>query len=97
MSAMVASYDLNVDSNWYPNLGATNHLIHNLSNLSTRSEYGGGHHIYAPNGSGLPILHYGSLQFNSSFVSSKALVLKNLLHVPFHYKEYDKCLLIFKR
>ncbi|TYJ95829.1 putative copia-like retrotransposon Hopscotch polyprotein [Cucumis melo var. makuwa] len=51
MSAMVASYDLNVDSNWYPNLGATNHLIHNLSNLSTRSEYGGGHHIYAPNGS----------------------------------------------
>ncbi|KAA0059802.1 heterogeneous nuclear ribonucleoprotein A1-like 2 [Cucumis melo var. makuwa] len=52
MGAMVASYDLNVDSNWYPDSGATNHLTHGLSNLSIGSEYGEGHQIYTANGSG---------------------------------------------
>lgn len=59
MSAMVASFDLNIDSNWYPNSGAANHLTHSLSNLSTGFEYGGEHQIYSANESGLPILHYG--------------------------------------
>ncbi|TYK18916.1 retrotransposon protein, putative, Ty1-copia subclass [Cucumis melo var. makuwa] len=52
MSAMVATPDLNIDSNWYTDSGATNHLTHSLSNLSTGSEYGGGNQIYAANGSG---------------------------------------------
>ena len=79
---MIAAPDLNVDSNWYSDTGATNHLTQSLSNLSPRVDYNGGNHIYAANGSGLPILHYGSLHFNSSFIPSKTLVLENLLHVP---------------
>ncbi|KAA0068024.1 Retrovirus-related Pol polyprotein from transposon TNT 1-94 [Cucumis melo var. makuwa] len=70
------------DSNWYPDSGATNHLTHSLSNLSTGSEYGGGNQIYTANGSGLPITHYGSMSFNSSTLPFKSFTLKNLLHVP---------------
>ena len=40
MFAMVASPDLNIDNNWYPDSGATNHLTQSLSNLSTGSKYG---------------------------------------------------------
>lgn len=65
MSKMVASPDLNIDSNWYLDSGATNYLTHSLINLSTRSEYGGGNQIYVVNGLGLPILHSGSLLFKS--------------------------------
>ncbi|KAL0534316.1 hypothetical protein IC582_028606 [Cucumis melo] len=82
MSAMVASPDLNIDSNWYPDFGATNHLTYSLSNLSTRFEYGGGNQIYAANGSGLPTTHYGSMSFNSSTLPFKLFTLNNLLHVP---------------
>lgn len=72
MSKMVASPDLNIDSNWYLDSGATNYLTHGLINLSTRSEYGGGNQIYGGgnqiyvvNGLGLPRLHSGSLLFKS--------------------------------
>ncbi|TYK10642.1 Retrovirus-related Pol polyprotein from transposon TNT 1-94 [Cucumis melo var. makuwa] len=82
MSAMVAALDLNIDSNWYPDSGATNHLTHSLSNLSIGSEYGGGNQIYAANGSGLPITHYGSMSFNSSTLPFKSFTLNNLLQVP---------------
>lgn len=64
MAAMIAAPDMNIDSNWYPDSGATNHLTHSLSNLSTGADYNGGNQIYAVNGSGLPILYYGSLHFN---------------------------------
>lgn len=81
MSAMVASPDLNVDSNWYPDSGAMNHLTNNFNNLSTRSENGEGSQIYVANGSCLPILHYGSASL-SSLNNNRSLVLQNLLHVP---------------
>lgn len=73
--------DLNFDSNWYPDSGATNYLTNNFNNLSTRFEYEGGSQIYTTNGSGLPILHYGSTFLPFLFNPSQSLILKIFLHV----------------
>lgn len=81
MSAMVASPDLNLDSNWYLDSWATNHLTNNFNNLFTRSEYGGESQIYAANSSGLSILYYGSSSLMSSS-SNRSFILNNLLRVP---------------
>lgn len=70
-----------MDSHWYSDSGATNHLSRSFSNLSTRSEYGGENQIYAANGSSFLILHYGS-SFPSCTMPSKSLILNNLLHIP---------------
>ncbi|KAA0032606.1 Integrase, catalytic core [Cucumis melo var. makuwa] len=67
MAAMVASSNLNMDSNWYPDSAATNHLINNFNNLFTGSEYGGGNQIYdRRTGQTLlqGLLHGGLYRFN---------------------------------
>lgn len=81
MSTVVTSSYLNLDSNWYPNMRATNHLTHSPNNISTEFEYSRGNHIYPANGSNLSIHHYGSLAFKSSSTPSKSLVLNSLFHV----------------
>lgn len=85
MTTMMASYDLNTNSNRYPNSGATHHLTNNFNNLSSGSEYGGGNQAYATNGSGLPILHYGSTIFPYSN-PYKNFVLK----ISFMFLQYLK-------
>lgn len=80
MTAMLMSSDLNRDTNWYPDSGATNHITHDMNNLDISHEAPNGQQIQAANGSGMSITHTGS----SSFISPTNHIfhLKNLLHVP---------------
>lgn len=63
MTVMLAASDLNQDNGWYPDSGATNHLINNFNNLTDSSEYSGGNHMQVVNGTGLTISHRGYLHF----------------------------------
>ena len=69
------------DANWYPDSGATNHIIAEPSNLMQRAEYSGTDQVHVGNGMGLNIKHIGQTEFITPY-SSKRLKLSHLLHVP---------------
>jgi hypothetical protein len=48
-----------VDSNWYANSGAIDHIIENLDKLAVRDMYNGNDQIYAANGTGMHIENIG--------------------------------------
>jgi hypothetical protein len=85
MQAFTASaYPTNIDANWYPDTGATNHVTADLANLNLQSEpYTGMDQLHVGNGQGLLINHSGSsrlIYHNASFL------LTHLMHVP-HIKK----------
>lgn len=65
MSAMMTSPYTTFDPNWYPDLGATNHVISDPNNLTTEMNYTGTDQVHVGNGSGLNI----QLVSSSSFLS----------------------------
>ncbi|XP_010246304.1 PREDICTED: homeobox protein 3-like [Nelumbo nucifera] len=67
------------DDNWYPDLGATNHMTSDLGNLSLHDEYHGTYHITVRHGTGLDISHIGSSVLNTN---SGSIILNNILRVP---------------
>lgn len=81
MAAMVARSYNTPDPNWYPDSGATNHITPDINNLTNKSHYSGLEQIHIGDGSGLEILHTGSMFF-SSRLNPRILSLKHLLHVP---------------
>jgi histone deacetylase 1/2 len=68
-----------VDTNWYMDTGATDHITGELEKLTTRDKYLGGDQVHTASGSGMEIRHIGHGVLHSP---SKPLVLKNILHVP---------------
>ena len=70
------------DNNWYSDSRATHHLTPNLNNFLTKSQFYSSNEVFVGNGKGLPIHHIGHTSFSSSFIPSKTLALKQLLHVP---------------
>ncbi|PON69507.1 hypothetical protein TorRG33x02_259330 [Trema orientale] len=70
-----------VDSAWYLDSGATNHVTADLNNLYVKSDYKGKEKFLVENGFKLSISHIGSNTFNTLNQSS-SLLLKNILHVP---------------
>ncbi|PON91412.1 Zinc finger, CCHC-type, partial [Trema orientale] len=66
------------DGAWYMDSGATNHVTADLSNLALQADYKGKEKLAVGNGSQLSISHIGS----SQILTSKALQLNNILHVP---------------
>jgi histone deacetylase 1/2 len=78
-SASSATTSYGVDTNWYMDSGATDHITSDLEKLSVRDRYHGGEHVHAANGSGMDISHVGH-----SFVHSPPhkMHLHNVLHVP---------------
>ncbi|KAH7658819.1 RNA-directed DNA polymerase protein [Dioscorea alata] len=68
-----------VDTNWYTDTGATDHITGVIDRLTTREKYGGKDQVQAANGSGMHISHIGHSQIHSS---CQTLHLKNILHVP---------------
>ena len=78
---MVASLETVIDTKWYLDFGATNHLISYFSNLTTNTQYLGQDQIYMGDGTGLNILHVGQSSFTST-LSNKVLTLHQLLHAP---------------
>ena len=75
--ANMASYG--VDTNWYPDSGATNHITGELSKLSTHDKYSGRDRVHTANGNGMQITHIGHSTLR---IPHNSLHLKNVLHVP---------------
>lgn len=68
-----------IDTAWYLDSGATDHLTADLNNLSLKSEYQGPDQLKIGNGSVLPITHIGSSSFH---FSNRSFMLNNILRVP---------------
>jgi histone deacetylase 1/2 len=72
-----ASYG--VDSNWYVDTGATDHVTGELEKLTIRNKYKGQDQVQTANGAGMVITHIGHSVVNTP---SRPLYLKNILYVP---------------
>lgn len=81
LNALMVSPDVNKDTNWCPDLGASIHVINDFGNLSFGADYSGNNKVHVGNGAGLDIHHIGSSILHSPS-SSNVFILKNLLHVP---------------
>jgi uncharacterized membrane protein YgcG len=76
-AAATPSYS--VDTNWYLDSGANDHLTNDLDQLSLHERYTGKDIVQVANGSGLSIAHIGHSLIPGS---SRPLYLHNILHVP---------------
>nr|AAU90262.1 integrase core domain containing protein [Oryza sativa Japonica Group]ABF97857.1 retrotransposon protein, putative, Ty1-copia subclass, expressed [Oryza sativa Japonica Group] len=75
--AAAASYG--VDTNWYVDTGATDHITGELDKLTTREKYNGKDQIYTASGAGMDIKHIGH---SVICTPTRNIYLKNILHVP---------------
>jgi histone deacetylase 1/2 len=78
-SANAASTSYNVDTNWYLDTGATDHMTSDLDRLHIRERYNGHEQVHVGNGAGLQISHIGHSTINAD---ANPLQLRNVLHVP---------------
>jgi histone deacetylase 1/2 len=77
--AGAAMNSYSVDSNWYADTGATDHITGELEKLSAREKYNGGDQVHTANGAGMNIRHIGHSTIHTP---DKNLNLRNILHVP---------------
>ena len=68
-----------VDTNWYTDSGATDHVTSDLEKLSIREKYKGNDQINTASGSGMEISHIGHAIVPTH---TRNLHLNNILHVP---------------
>jgi histone deacetylase 1/2 len=73
----VTSYG--VDTNWYMDTGATDHITGELEKLTIRDKYTGNEQVHAANGSGMDISYVGHTTLHSPH---SQIHLSNILHVP---------------
>ena len=68
-----------MDTNWYSDTGATDHVTGELEKLTVRDKYQGNDQVHTANGAGMRINQIGQ-----SFVRTpnRDLLLKNVLYVP---------------
>jgi histone deacetylase 1/2 len=76
-SATTASYG--IDTNWYVDSGATDHVTSELDKLTVRDKYGGHDQVHSASGAGMEINHIGSSTLHTP---SSTIHLRNILHVP---------------
>ena len=76
-AAHMASYG--VDTNWYPDSRATDHITGELHKLTTQEKYEGRERVHTADGKGMVIKHIGHSTLCTPHAS---LHLKNILHVP---------------
>jgi histone deacetylase 1/2 len=76
-SAHLASYG--VDSNWYTDTGATDHITGHLQKLSTHDKYQGHDRVHTAEGNGMHISHIGHSILRTPHSSFH---LNKILHVP---------------
>jgi hypothetical protein len=69
----------NVDTEWYTDTGATDHVTSDLEKLAVQEKYHGSDQLHTTSGSGMPISHVGHTTIHTH---NHGLVLKNILHVP---------------
>lgn len=89
-TAASASTGYGVDTNWYVDSGATNHVTSDLEKLSAHDRYNGHVQVHTANGAGMSISYIGNTVLHTS---SANLHLKKILHVP----SANKSLLSFHR
>jgi histone deacetylase 1/2 len=77
VGAATSSYG--IDTNWYSDTGATDHITGELDKLTVRDRYQGQDQVHNANGSGMDIHHIGHSLHHTP---SHALRLNNILHVP---------------
>jgi hypothetical protein len=77
-----------VDTNWYSNTSATNHITSDLSKLSTQEKYTAHDHVHTADGNGMQISHIGHSMLRTSHSSFH---LKYILHVPSASKKSYVC------
>lgn len=68
-----------IDSGWYVNSGASNHVANDHNSLTNAYEYGGKERVIVGNGRALPITHIGSCHIPADVA---LLNLHNMLCVP---------------
>jgi hypothetical protein len=73
----LASYG--VDTNWYIDTGATDHITGELSKLSTHEHYKGRDQVHNASGQGMAIKHIGHSILPTPH---RSIHLHNILHVP---------------
>jgi histone deacetylase 1/2 len=74
-----------VDTNWYVDSGATNHITGELDKLTIREKYGRRDQVHGANGSGMSISNIGHSTLHTPilpYIPICALHLNNILHVP---------------
>lgn len=67
---------MNKENQWFPDSGASNHVTHDLANLSVGTEYQRDNKVHIGNGAGLHIQNIGSSLLKSS--SNTIFHLNNL-------------------
>jgi hypothetical protein len=77
--AAAATNSYNVDTNWYMDSGATDHITGELDKLVVRDKYHGAEQVHTANGAGMKISHVGKSIIHTP---SRNLELRNVLHVP---------------
>jgi hypothetical protein len=78
-SAAAATTSYGMDTNWYVDSGATDHLTGELEKLSIRDKYHGGDLVHTTSGSGMRIDHVDHRSLHSPV---RKIHLRNILHVP---------------
>jgi hypothetical protein len=68
-----------VDTNWFTDTGATNHITGELNKLSIHEKYDGRDHVHTASGTGMEISHIGHSVLHTP---DSSLHLNNILHVP---------------
>ena len=78
-TAGAAQVNYGVDTNWYVDNGATDHITAELEKLSVRDKYKGTDQVHTASGSGMQISNIGHAILHTPI---KPLHLQNVLHVP---------------
>ncbi|WVZ57430.1 hypothetical protein U9M48_007816 [Paspalum notatum var. saurae] len=74
-----ASAAYGIDTNWYADSGATDHITGELEKLTVRDKYNGRDQVHTASGSGMRISNIGHSVLHTP---TRKLHLKNILHVP---------------
>ena len=84
MASTATSSAYGIDTNWYMDTGATDHITSELEKLTTRDKYHGGDQVHTASGSGMEIQNIGHGILRSP---TSKLHLRNILHVPSAHKD----------
>jgi hypothetical protein len=74
-----AARSYGVNSNWYADLDATDHITRELDKLAVKDSYNDAYQIYIASGSGTHIKHVGQSIIHTPY---RDLTLNHVLHVP---------------
>lgn len=74
-----SSADYGIDTNWYTDTGATDHITGELEKLTTRDKYTDNDQVHTASGAGMRISQIGHSTIRTP---SRDLILNNVLYVP---------------